>query len=77
MSGDERPPSSSQPPGSSGTPARPGPPKKCPVCGKPATKERDPFCSKRCAEVDLNRWLSGTYVIPGKRQDEAEDDAGD
>jgi endogenous inhibitor of DNA gyrase (YacG/DUF329 family) len=53
------------------------PSKKCPVCGKPATKEHEPFCSKRCAEVDLNRWLSGTYVIPGKRRDEGEDDPGD
>jgi endogenous inhibitor of DNA gyrase (YacG/DUF329 family) len=39
-------------------------------------KEHDPFCSKRCAQVDLNRWLSGTYVIPGKKvedPDEKED----
>ncbi len=36
----------------------------CPICGKPATKEAYPFCSRRCADVDLNRWLSGAYVIP-------------
>jgi endogenous inhibitor of DNA gyrase (YacG/DUF329 family) len=35
----------------------------CPICGKlPAAKFR-PFCSKRCADVDLNRWLSGVYAI--------------
>ena len=37
---------------------------KCPICGKPAALEYRPFCSKRCADVDLNRWLSGTYAIP-------------
>ena len=47
----------------------------CPICGKPADEKHLPFCSKRCAQVDLNRWLSGTYAIPGARQpdrDEAE-----
>jgi uncharacterized protein len=37
----------------------------CPICGKPATREAWPFCSRRCADVDLNRWLSGGYRIPG------------
>ena len=37
---------------------------KCPICGKPADKSYVPFCSKRCADVDLNRWLSGVYKIP-------------
>jgi uncharacterized protein len=46
--------------------------KACPICGK-ATEERfKPFCSKRCADVDLNRWLSGSYVIP-VTEDEEED----
>ena len=38
--------------------------KKCPICGKPAEQQFRPFCSKRCADVDLNRWLSGTYAVP-------------
>ncbi len=38
----------------------------CPVCGKPRTQEYRPFCSRRCADVDLGRWLKGTYVIPGE-----------
>jgi len=57
-----------QPPrGASGTPAdeagaRPG--AACPTCGKPATQRSFPFCSARCADVDLQRWLSGAYAIP-------------
>ena len=37
----------------------------CPICGKPRSELYDPFCSKRCADVDLHRWLKGSYVIPG------------
>jgi endogenous inhibitor of DNA gyrase (YacG/DUF329 family) len=47
---------------------RPGARKKhptCPICGKPRDKHYDPFCSRRCADVDLHRWLTGSYVIPG------------
>lgn len=36
----------------------------CPICGKPAVEKFRPFCSKRCADVDLHRWLSGAYAIP-------------
>ncbi|MEA2920639.1 MAG: uncharacterized protein QOF07_602 [Bradyrhizobium sp.] len=46
--------------------------KKCPICGKPATEASQPFCSERCRDVDLNRWLSGSYAIPGKDDEEAE-----
>ena len=38
----------------------------CPICGKPRDPRYDPFCSKRCADVDLHRWLKGNYVIPGQ-----------
>ncbi|MDB5393721.1 MAG: hypothetical protein JWM91_1227 [Rhodospirillales bacterium] len=38
--------------------------KKCPVCGKPAEIEFRPFCSKRCADVDLGRWFNESYVVP-------------
>ncbi len=37
----------------------------CPICGKPSAQAVHPFCSARCADIDLNRWLSGAYVIPG------------
>jgi endogenous inhibitor of DNA gyrase (YacG/DUF329 family) len=42
----------------------------CPICKKPAIPEFRPFCSKRCADVDLNRWLSDRYVVPGADEDE-------
>lgn len=47
--------------------------KRCPECGKPANPKTLPFCSPRCRDVDLNRWLSGSYVIPG-RENQAEDE---
>jgi hypothetical protein len=46
----------------------------CPICGKPATELFRPFCSSRCADVDLNRWLTGAYSIDDEDQ-LAEDDA--
>jgi uncharacterized protein len=47
---------------------------KCPICGKPEVQEFRPFCSKRCADVDLNRWLSGRYAIPAVEDDEDRDE---
>jgi endogenous inhibitor of DNA gyrase (YacG/DUF329 family) len=48
----------------------------CPICGKPPVEKFKPFCSARCADIDLNRWLKGTYAIPGKPvEEEGEDDA--
>lgn len=38
--------------------------KTCPLCGKPEVEKYAPFCSKRCADVDLSRWLGGGYRIP-------------
>lgn len=37
---------------------------KCPICAKPAKPEFAPFCSKRCADVDLGKWLGEGYRIP-------------
>ena len=48
------------------------PARACPICGKPATERYRPFCSKRCADVDLNRWLKGGYAIPGAPDAEEE-----
>jgi len=48
-----------------GKPADPKAAPRCPVCGKPAAKAHRPFCSKRCAEVDMGRWLKGGYALPG------------
>jgi uncharacterized protein len=44
--------------------------KPCPICGKPAIASAKPFCSDRCRDVDLNRWLSGSYAIPAREGEE-------
>ena len=49
-------------------PARP-----CPVCGEPATRAAWPFCSRRCADIDLGRWFSGAYAIPAAEDEPGED----
>ncbi len=61
-------------PGADVVPLRPRRP--CPICGKPSVRATFPFCSKRCADVDLHRWLSGSYVIPARDDDEDEDEDG-
>ncbi|MEQ8698677.1 MAG: DNA gyrase inhibitor YacG [Bauldia litoralis] len=38
--------------------------RKCPICGSSATRDHDPFCSRRCADHDLANWLHGHYRIP-------------
>ncbi len=50
--------------------------KLCAICGKPADAVFRPFCSKRCADVDLHRWLSGVYAVP-VTEDEEEDERRD
>ena len=45
----------------------------CPICDRPSDTHYRPFCSKRCADVDLARWLSGSYAIP----DDEDEDGGD
>ena len=47
---------------------------KCPICGKPSGAEYRPFCSKRCADVDLQRWLSGGYAIPAVEDESGPDE---
>jgi endogenous inhibitor of DNA gyrase (YacG/DUF329 family) len=46
------------------------PARACPICGKSSVRATYPFCSKRCKEVDLNRWLSGSYAIPVREEEE-------
>ncbi len=38
--------------------------RRCPICGNPASPKYRPFCSRRCADVDLSRWLGGVYRLP-------------
>ena len=51
--------------------------KPCPICGKPAEPRTRPFCSRRCADVDLHRWFSGAYAVPAVESDEDGIDAGE
>jgi endogenous inhibitor of DNA gyrase (YacG/DUF329 family) len=46
--------------------------RRCPICGRPASEATRPFCSPRCRDVDLHRWLSGHYIVPGSENDEEE-----
>ena len=45
----------------------------CPMCRKPVDPAFRPFCSKRCADLDLQRWLTGRYAIPASADDEEDD----
>lgn len=46
----------------------------CPVCAKPSDPAYRPFCSRRCADVDLARWLREDYRIPAPLAPEDDDD---
>ncbi len=43
---------------------------KCPICSEPTDAHYRPFCSRRCADIDLHRWLSGGYAIAGRDDDD-------
>jgi len=42
----------------------------CPICEKPTDPKYRPFCSKRCADIDLGKWLTGGYAIPATETDD-------
>ncbi len=46
----------------------------CPICRKDSDERFRPFCSGRCADVDLGRWLGGEYSLPGPDHDDDHDD---
>jgi endogenous inhibitor of DNA gyrase (YacG/DUF329 family) len=48
--------------------------KPCPVCARPAVARFRPFCSKRCADIDLHRWFSGVYAVPAVEAEELGDE---
>jgi len=50
--------------------AKPATTAKCPICGRSTETDYRPFCSRRCADVDLSRWLSGAYAIPARPDDD-------
>ena len=45
----------------------------CPICGAPTARTYRPFCSRRCADIDLGNWLKGAYAIPSPLNEETED----
>lgn len=49
----------------------------CPLCGKAADHAYRPFCSKRCADIDLGRWLRGAYAVPGEPSEGDEGEGGE
>jgi len=48
----------------------------CPNCAKDTDPKYRPFCSRRCADVDLGRWLQGAYTIPADTPEDLEEAAG-
>jgi len=60
-----------------GAPVYLRPRRPCPICGKLSVQKYHPFCSSRCADRDLHRWLGGVYVIPGSEPAELSEDGED
>lgn len=56
--------------------------RRCPICRQAISEDENgeryrPFCSKRCADIDLGKWLTGNYAIPAAEEDsEDEEDGG-
>ena len=49
----------------------------CAICGKPQLEQFKPFCSRRCADVDLHRWMVGGYAVPAEENDDEADSMGE
>lgn len=47
----------------------------CPICQKPNTPAYRPFCSKRCADIDLGKWLKGDYAVQSRDPEDIEEAA--
>lgn len=45
----------------------------CPICKRPSTPDYRPFCSRRCADIDLGRWMTGAYAIPGEDAEDSDE----
>ncbi len=52
------------------------PARACPICGKPTVEAFKPFCSARCKDIDLHRWLKGGYGIPGRAAEDEDEEGG-
>jgi uncharacterized protein len=49
----------------------------CPICKKPSQPKFHPFCSDRCAQIDLGKWLGGTYAVPAVETDDMTEEPKD
>jgi endogenous inhibitor of DNA gyrase (YacG/DUF329 family) len=49
----------------------------CPICKRPSVDEFRPFCSRRCADIDLAKWVTGAYAIPSEEPEDEAPDAAD
>ena len=49
--------------------------KPCPICGRPSVAASHPFCSPRCSDIDLHRWLGGVYAVPSAAIDDDQDES--
>jgi len=49
----------------------------CPICGEDTVTRFRPFCSKRCADIDLAKWLNGSYAVPSQREEDLEADVSE
>ena len=45
----------------------------CPICGKATVHKYRPFCSGRCADIDLGKWVSGDYAVPSTDPEDVEE----
>ena len=52
-------------------------PPRCPICSKPSQAKTHPFCSARCARIDLGRWLTGDYAIPAEPARDEDEESRD
>ncbi len=52
-------------------------PQRCPMCGQPTDDSFRPFCSARCKQLDLGRWLNESYRVPVVEEDDEVDEEGD
>ncbi|WP_424988811.1 DNA gyrase inhibitor YacG [Microbulbifer sp. S227A] len=44
----------------------------CPICGEETRHRHRPFCSRRCADRDLGKWLNGSYAVPSQEAEDLE-----
>ena len=51
-------------------------PMACAICRRPTIVKFHPFCSQRCADIDLGRWFTETYSIPASAPDPSDTDEG-